>query len=91
MDELVCYAWLVFWQPDHKSDEEMGMFLSDEQLRVVFKEFEDKNVLSKKNLKKAFNHLGLFFPEYADKVLDQSDKDGFFELKQLDDLAKFAV
>jgi hypothetical protein len=91
MDELVCYAWLVFWQPDHKSDEETGMFLSDEQLRVVFKEFEDKNVLSKKNLKKAFNHLGLFFPEHADKVLDQSDKDGFFELKQLDDLAKFAV
>jgi hypothetical protein len=90
-DELVCYAWLVFWQPDHKSDEETGMFLSDEQLRVVFKEFEDKNVLSKKNLKKAFNHLGLFFPEHADKVLDQSDKDGFFELKQLDDLAKFAV
>ena len=65
--------------------------MSDEQLRVVFKEFEDKNVLSKKNLKKAFNHLGLFFPEYADKVLDQSDKDGYFELKQLDDLVKFAV
>ncbi|KAJ6414184.1 hypothetical protein OIU84_006915 [Salix udensis] len=71
-DGLIAAAW------SYKSDEEMGMVLSDEQLRVVFKKLEDKNVITKKKLKKAFNHCGLFFPEYADNVLDQSDKDGFF-------------
>ncbi|CAK7340457.1 unnamed protein product [Dovyalis caffra] len=93
MDELVSYAWLVFWQPEGKSSdhEEMGMVLSDEELRVVLKRFEDNNVVSKQDLKKAFNHFGLFFPEYAEHVLDHSDKEGFRELKQLDDLVRYAV
>ncbi|KAF9681456.1 hypothetical protein SADUNF_Sadunf05G0003400 [Salix dunnii] len=68
-----------------KSDDEMGMFLSDERLWVVFKKLE---AITKKKLKKAFNHCGLFFPEYADNVLDQYYKDGFFESKQF---VEFAV
>ncbi|KAJ6675804.1 CALCIUM BINDING PROTEIN [Salix viminalis] len=77
-----------------KSEAE-SMILTEEQLKEVFKRFEakeepDKKVLHRVELKKAFNHFGLFFPHHAATVFD-AKKEGSVKLTELDDLVNSAV
>ncbi|KAJ6320875.1 hypothetical protein OIU78_016129 [Salix suchowensis] len=74
-----------------KSEAE-SMFLTEEQLKEVFKRFEAKEepVLHRKDLEKAFNHFGLFFPHHAATVSD-AKKEGRVKLTELDDLVNSAV
>ncbi|KAJ6679142.1 CALCIUM BINDING PROTEIN [Salix purpurea] len=73
-----------------KSEAE-SMILTEEQLKEVFKRFEAKEepVLHRKDLEKAFNHFGLFFPRHAATVFDA--KKGGVKLTELDDLVNSAV
>ncbi|KAJ6675801.1 EF-HAND PAIR PROTEIN [Salix viminalis] len=74
-----------------KSEAE-SMILTEEQLKEVFKRFEAKEerVLHRVELKKAFNHFGLFFPHHAATVFD-AKKEGSVKLTELDDLVNSAV
>ncbi|KAJ6400070.1 hypothetical protein OIU84_015679 [Salix udensis] len=80
--------------PPAKSEAE-SMFLTEEQLKEVFKRFEakeepDRKVLARKDLEKAFNHFGLFFPRHAATVFD-AKKEGSVKLTELGDLVNSAV
>ncbi|KAJ6675800.1 EF-HAND PAIR PROTEIN [Salix viminalis] len=52
--------------------EAKSMFLTEEQLKEVFKRFEaiEEPVLHREDLEKAFNHFGLFFPHHVATVFD---------------------
>ncbi|KAB5526710.1 hypothetical protein DKX38_020557 [Salix brachista] len=72
--------------------EAKSMFLTEEQLKEVFKRFEavEEPVLDRVDLEKAFNHFGLFSPHHVATVFD-AKKDGCAELTELDDLVHSAV
>ncbi|KAB5526708.1 hypothetical protein DKX38_020555 [Salix brachista] len=76
---------------EHISEAE-SMFLTEEQLKEVFKRFEaiEEPVLDREDLEKAFNHFGLFFPRHAANIFD-AKKEGCAELTELDDIVDSAV
>nr|XP_023905781.1 calmodulin-like protein 3 [Quercus suber]POF19298.1 putative calcium-binding protein cml10 [Quercus suber] len=81
MDELVKYAVRVGFT---------------DQLRNIFKKFDtnNDNMLSREELKKAFDYLGSLIPGFrADRGLHHADanKDGYVNEREMDELVKYAV
>ncbi|KAK7859824.1 putative calcium-binding protein cml26 [Quercus suber] len=69
---------------------------TEDQLRQIFKKYDtnNDNLLSREELKKAFNYLGSIIPGIrANRGLHHSDanKDGFVNEREMDELVKYAV
>ncbi|KAL4649669.1 hypothetical protein ACB092_01G031300 [Castanea dentata] len=70
--------------------------LPEDQLRNIFKKYDanNDNKLSKEELKKAFEYLGSIIPGFrADRGLHHADsnKDGYVNEGEMDELVKYAV
>ncbi|KAF3960842.1 hypothetical protein CMV_014480 [Castanea mollissima] len=70
--------------------------LPEDQLRKVFKKYDtnNDNLLSKEELKKAFEYLGSIIPGFrANRGLHHADanKDGYINEREMDELVKYAV
>ena len=70
--------------------------LPEDQLRKVFKKYDtnNDNLLSKEELKKAFEYLGSIIPGFrANRGLHHADanKDGYVNEGEMDELVKYAV
>nr|POF25837.1 putative calcium-binding protein cml10 [Quercus suber] len=70
--------------------------LPEDQLRKVFKKYDtnNDNLLSKEELKKAFEYLGSIIPGFrANRGLHHADanKDGYINEGEMDELVKYAV
>ena len=70
--------------------------LPEDQLRKVFKKYDtnNDNLLSKEELKKAFEYLGSIIPGFrANRGLHHADanKDGYVNKGEMDELIKYAV
>ena len=69
---------------------------TEDQLRNIFKKYDtnNDNMLSREELKKAFDYLGSLIPGFrADRGLHHADanKDGYVNEREMDDLVKYAV
>ena len=69
---------------------------TEDQLRQIFKKYDtnNDNLLSREELKKAFNYLGSIIPGIrANRGLHHADanKDGFVNEREMDELVKYAV
>ncbi|KAL0017370.1 hypothetical protein SO802_004439 [Lithocarpus litseifolius] len=69
---------------------------TEDQLRQIFKKYDtnNDNLLSREELKKAFNYLGSVIPGIrANRGLHHADanKDGFVNEREMDELVKYAV
>nr|POF25833.1 putative calcium-binding protein cml10 [Quercus suber] len=69
---------------------------TEDQLRNIFKKFDtnNDNMLSREELKKAFDYLGSLIPGFrADRSLHHADanKDGYVNEREMDELVKYAV
>ena len=70
--------------------------LPEDQLRKNFKKYDtnNDNLLSKEELKKAFEYLGSIIPGFrANRGLHHADanKDGYVNEGEMDELVKYAV
>ncbi|KAK4599443.1 hypothetical protein RGQ29_009486 [Quercus rubra] len=70
--------------------------LPEDQLRKIFKKYDtnNDNLLSKEELKKAFEYLGSIIPGFrANRGLHHADanKDGYVNEGEMDELVKYAV
>ncbi|KAK7852197.1 putative calcium-binding protein cml26 [Quercus suber] len=70
--------------------------LPEDQLRKVFKKYDtnNDNLLSKEELKKAFQYLGSIIPGFrANRGLHHADanKDGYVNEGEMDELVNYAV
>ncbi|OAY50922.1 hypothetical protein MANES_05G173000v8 [Manihot esculenta] len=68
---------------------------TEEQLKKIFMEFDENrdNLLSKDEIKKAFNYLGAMIPEFrAIRGIKKADTngDGMVDLSELNDLISYA-
>ncbi|KAG8654751.1 hypothetical protein MANES_05G172801v8 [Manihot esculenta] len=68
---------------------------TEEQLKKIFMQFDENrdNLLSKDEIKKAFNYLGAMIPEFrASRGIKKADTngDGMVDLSELNDLISYA-
>ncbi|KAJ9186722.1 hypothetical protein P3X46_002265 [Hevea brasiliensis] len=72
-----------------------SLSLTEDQLRKIFMQFDvdHDSVLSRDEIKKAFDSLGAWFPGYrANCGINYADanRDGVVDLSELDDLVSYA-
>ncbi|OAY52685.1 hypothetical protein MANES_04G102700v8 [Manihot esculenta] len=68
---------------------------TEEQVRQVFMKFDlnGDNVLSREEIRQAFNYLGAMFPAYRARQgikFSDANGDGVIDMSEIDDLVKYA-
>ncbi|XP_057999028.1 calmodulin-like protein 5 [Hevea brasiliensis] len=92
LEDLINYASKIgYWSYNKNA----SVYLTEDQLRGIFMQFDvnHDNVLSRDEIKKAFDYIGAWFPGYrARDGIRHADAngDGVVDLNELDDLVNYA-